>query len=75
MHLTMARCAATALVLATAPLALGFLPGPRFSAPPRAHRNAALEMGTAAEDMGLPCTDECAIGQYPKMPPSVHPGV
>ena len=38
-------------------------------------RAPQVRMGTAATDMGLPCKDECAVGKYPKMPPSVHPGV
>ena len=32
-------------------------------------------LGLAADDMGIPCEGECAIGEYPKMPASVHPGV
>lgn len=28
-----------------------------------------------AEELGLPCEDECAIGSYPNLPESVHPGV
>jgi len=39
---------------------------------PRAS-TAALQ-GTAKE-LGIPCEDECAIDQYPNLPPSVHPGV
>eukprot|EP00965_Chrysotila_dentata_P185220 6114429-Pleurochrysis_carterae.AAC.3 len=36
---------------------------------------AMTRLGLAAEDMGIPCEGECAIGEYPKMPASVHPGV
>merc|ERR1719453_2574707 len=32
-------------------------------------------MGTAAEDMGIPCEGECAIAEYPNLPASIHPGV
>merc|ERR1719453_1308330 len=32
-------------------------------------------MGTAAEDMGIPCEGECDLPSYPNLPPSVHPGV
>merc|ERR1719453_2175425 len=32
-------------------------------------------MGTASEEMGLPCVGECALNAYPKLPGSVHPGV
>ncbi|EOD30832.1 aldolase A [Emiliania huxleyi CCMP1516] len=28
-----------------------------------------------ADDLGLPCVDECAVASYPNLPPSVHPGV
>ena len=35
-------------------------------------RAPQVRMGTAATDMGLPCKDECAVGKYPKMPPSVQ---
>jgi len=42
---------------------------------PLASPMRSLRMGLAAEDMGIPCEGECAIGEYPKMPASVHPGV
>merc|ERR1719164_1308 len=32
-------------------------------------------MGTASEELGIPCEGECALPSYPKMPQSVHPGV
>lgn len=28
-----------------------------------------------AEELDLPCEEECALDSYPNMPPSVHPGV
>jgi hypothetical protein len=28
-----------------------------------------------AEELGLPCEDECAAGSFPNMPDSIHPGV
>ena len=28
-----------------------------------------------AEELGIPCVDECAMMSYPNLPPSVHPGV
>jgi hypothetical protein len=28
-----------------------------------------------AEDIGIPCEDECGLESYPNMPESVHPGV
>lgn len=30
---------------------------------------------TTAEEMGIPCEDECALGTFPNLPDSVHPGV
>jgi len=38
-------------------------------------RRGPLVMGTASEDMGIPCLDECATSIYPNLPASVHPGV
>jgi hypothetical protein len=38
--------------------------------------NKALKgAGGVAGELGLPCEDECALVSYPKLPPSVHPGV
>jgi fructose-bisphosphate aldolase, class II len=37
-------------------------------------RTSSLIKGTA-EELGIPCEDECAIESYPNLPPSVHPGV
>jgi len=31
--------------------------------------------GAMADDLELPCEDECALQSFPKLPPSVHPGV
>ena len=31
--------------------------------------------GSVAEELGIPCEDECAIGSFPNLPESVHPGV
>ena len=56
-------------------LALGIAPALGFAPPASRWAPATARAGTAAEDMGLPCTDDCAIGEYPKLPPSVHPGV
>jgi len=32
-------------------------------------------MSKMADDLGIPCEDECAMDSYPKLPESVHPGV
>lgn len=37
-------------------------------------RRTGLHMSTSA-DMGIPCTEECALPGFPNMPASVHPGV
>jgi hypothetical protein len=42
---------------------------------PRCTARAAVSMGVTADEMGLPCVDDCAMQSYPKMPASVHPGV
>jgi len=28
-----------------------------------------------AEELGIPCEDECALESFPNLPPSIHPGV
>ena len=28
-----------------------------------------------ADEVGIPCEEECALESYPNLPPSVHPGV
>jgi len=45
------------------------------SARPGWIRPSTLTKGTTSEEMGIPCEDECAIKEYPKLPSSVHPGV
>ena len=40
-----------------------------------AMRHTVAQMGTASEELGIPCEGECALPSYPKMPQSVHPGV
>jgi fructose-bisphosphate aldolase, class II len=41
---------------------------------PSIHKSTGL-FGGIAEELDLPCEDECAIESYPNLPPSVHPGV
>ena len=38
------------------------------------HRTVA-PLHSMAEDVGIPCEDECALESYPNLPASVHPGV
>jgi hypothetical protein len=60
------------LVLATALSCLTQCAG--FAAPAFASRGAT-KLHQMAEDLGLPCADECAAGSFPNLPDSVHPGV
>ncbi|KAL1528541.1 hypothetical protein AB1Y20_009884 [Prymnesium parvum] len=38
-------------------------------------RGASPMRMSVADDLGIPCEGECSLPSYPKMPPSVHPGV
>jgi len=60
-------------MLATLSSSLGLAPIAPVHAP-RTGARAALRMGTAADDMGIPCEGDCAI-TYSKLPDSVKPGV
>ena len=33
------------------------------------------KLNNMAEDVGIPCEDECALESFPNLPESVHPGV
>lgn len=49
-------------------------------APPAASSSGSATLlkaasGGVSEEFGIPCEDECALDQYPNLPPSVHPGV
>lgn len=35
----------------------------------------SLSMSKMSDELGIPCVDDCAITKFPKLPPSVHPGV
>jgi len=35
----------------------------------------SLSMSRMSDELGIPCEDECALDKFPKLPPSVHPGV
>jgi fructose-bisphosphate aldolase, class II len=43
-------------------------------APASQSRSTVSVRGTA-ENLGIPCEDECAIEKYPNLPASIHPGV
>jgi len=36
---------------------------------------SSLQMAQMSDELGIPCEDECAMESFPKLPPSVHPGV
>ena len=40
-----------------------------------AKASSALSSGKMSEELDNPCDDECAVGSYANLPPSVHPGV
>ena len=43
-------------------------------APASVSRQSVAVKGTA-DELGIPCEDECALESFPNLPPSVHPGV
>ena len=40
-----------------------------------AKASSALSNGNMSDELDIPCDDECAVGSYANLPPSVHPGV
>jgi fructose-bisphosphate aldolase class II len=38
-------------------------------------RQSTMPLKNMAEDVGIPCEEECALDCFPNLPPSVHPGV
>lgn len=38
-------------------------------------RKSSTSLSGVAEELDLPCEDECALTSFPNMPESVHPGV
>jgi fructose-bisphosphate aldolase class II len=38
-------------------------------------RQSAMPLKNMAEDVGIPCEEECALDCFPNLPPSIHPGV
>jgi hypothetical protein len=37
--------------------------------------SSALNTGGMSSDVGIPCTEECALASFPNLPDSIHPGV
>jgi len=60
-------------MLALSAISLGLAASPSGLA--MTGRPVTVRMGTASDEMGIPCVGECAIGAYPNLPESVHPGV
>jgi len=47
-----------------------------FQSPKSAKVTSALSSVTSVtEELGIPCEDDCAIGRFPNLPDTVHPGV
>ena len=74
-----------ATVLVTAALSYGF-GAPASSIGASRTCDAQMGLGSAvknlivrpksqASELGIPCLGDCALGAYPKMPSSIHPGV
>jgi len=63
-------------LMAAAPAAAFFSAAPALTAAKaRSLRPLVVEMASTSGEMGIPCEDDCAIKEYPKLPASVHPGV
>jgi fructose-bisphosphate aldolase class II len=52
-----------------------FIVGANAFTPVFTSRRAVTPLNNMAEDVGIPCEDECALESFPNLPPSVHPGV
>lgn len=39
------------------------------------HRERGVLSMSVADELGIPCEDDCALATYPNLPDSVHPGV
>ena len=52
-----------------------FIVGANAFAPASTSRKAVTQLNGMANDVGIPCEDECAMESFPNLPPSVHPGV
>ena len=38
-------------------------------------KSPVTKLNNMANDVGIPCEDECALESFPNLPASVHPGV
>ena len=56
-------------------IALLLISGARAFAPSFSGNSPVTKLNNMASDVGIPCEDECAIGKFPNLPESVHPGV
>ena len=46
-----------------------------FVPAPAGGRTGSVPLKNMADDVGIPCEDECALESFPNLPESVHPGV
>lgn len=53
-----------------APIALAFQGKHKLQ-----HSNALNVLKSMADELDIPCEDDCALESYPNLPASVHPGV
>jgi len=70
MKLSAALFEVCAVIVACGVGASAFGSKPQFGGTP-----TRTSLNGVAEDLGLPCEDECALDAYPNLPDSVHPGV
>jgi fructose-bisphosphate aldolase class II len=56
-------------------IALALVAGANAFAPSFNGQGKLTPLKNMADDVGIPCEEECAITSYPNMPESVHPGV
>jgi fructose-bisphosphate aldolase class II len=56
-------------------LAALLIAGASAFAPAVRTRQSSMLLKNMAEDVGIPCEEECALDSFPNLPPSIHPGV
>jgi fructose-bisphosphate aldolase class II len=56
-------------------LALSFAYAHAFAPVATGRMSAVKPLNKMADDVGIPCEDECALASFPNLPESVHPGV
>jgi fructose-bisphosphate aldolase class II len=56
-------------------LAALLITGASAFAPAVRIRQSTMSLKNMAENVGIPCEEECALDSFPNLPPSIHPGV